>query len=115
MHCIQRVIGKQRDAATVLKNKLFQGEVVWNNDRMGKLQSATLRRLMNKEVTQKPTRQSILSKRKEIELVKFKVMLLCQEKTRKIAILRNKTRTSKTLYDENCLKSELNHLIFNYV
>lgn len=106
MHNIQRATFKKREIATVLKDKVNIGEVFWNQNRLGRHESATLRRLMNKETAQKPTRESILSKRKEIELVKFRVLLLCQEKSRKIALLRHKTETSKTLYDKNSVKSE---------
>lgn len=105
MHNIQRMTYKQREDATLLKQRVFQGEIGMNENRMGRLQSATLRRLMNKEITQKPSRQTILSRRKEIELVKFRVLLLYQEKSRKISLLRSKTQCSKTLYDENLTKS----------
>lgn len=107
MHNIQRMILKQREDATVLKQRIMQGEIGMNESRVGRLQSATLRRLMNKEITQKPDQQAILSKKKEIELAKFKVLLLSQEKSRKIALVRSKTQTSKTLYDENVMKSKL--------
>lgn len=109
MHNIQRITIKQREAATLLKENLVQGEIGLNENRT-KHQSATIRRLMNKEIGQKPSRQSILCRKKEIELVKFRVLLLCQEKSRKIVILRNKTQTSKTFYDANCIKSKF---IFN--
>jgi len=110
MHNIQRVTSKQREAATLLKEKVVQGEICLNENRTGRHQSATIRRLMNKEIGQKPSRQSIICRRKEIELVKFRVLLLCQEKSRKIVILRNKTLTSKTFYDANYIKSKF---IFN--
>lgn len=106
MHSIQRMTCKQRDDASILKEKVFHGKISMNENRTGRLHSATLRRLMNKETTQKPSRQTILSKRKEIELVKFRVLLLGQEKSRKIALVRNKTQTSKTLYQENLEKSK---------
>lgn len=104
MHFIQRITIKQQEAATLLKNKVIRGEI---NEKQNKHQSATLRRLMNEEVTHKPSRQIILSKKKEIELMRFRVILLYQEKSRKIVLLRNKTQNRKTLYDENCLKSKL--------
>jgi len=110
MHSIQRITSKQREAATLLKEKVIQGEIGLNENRTGRHQSATIRRLMNKEITQKPSRQSILCRRKEIELVKCRVLLLCQEKSRKIILLRNKTQTSKTFYDANFIKSKF---IFN--
>lgn len=106
MHSVQRMTCKQRDDASLLKEKVFQGKISINENRMGRLQSATLRRLMNKETTQKPSRQTILSRRKEIELVKSRVLLLGQEKSRKISLVRNKTQTSKTLYQENSVKSK---------
>ncbi|KAF0756235.1 UV radiation resistance associated protein, partial [Aphis craccivora] len=105
MHNIQRITSKQREAATLLKEKVIQGEIGLNENRTGRHQSATIRRLMNKEIAQKPSRQSILCRRKEIELVKFRVLLLCQEKSRKIILLRNKTQTSKTFYDANFSKN----------
>lgn len=113
MHSIQRITSKQRESATLLKEKIIQGDISLNESRIGRHQSATIRRLMNKEITQKPSRQSILSRRKEIELAKFKVLLLNQEKSRKIALIRNKTETSKTLYDENVSKSKFNNFIFS--
>ncbi|XP_022182663.1 UV radiation resistance associated protein [Myzus persicae] len=117
MHSIQRITSKQREAATLLKEKVVQGEIGLNENRTGRHQSATIRRLMNKEISQKPSRQSILCRRKEIELVKFRVLLLCQEKSRKIVILRNKTQTSKTFYDANCIKNskliEMNETLCN--
>lgn len=61
---------------------------------------------MSPENIQKPSRQSILSKKKQIELVKFRVLLLNQEKVRKVGVIRHKTLTSKTLYEENALKSK---------
>lgn len=108
MHNIQRITNKQRDAAALLKERIIQGEIGWNDDRSKKLQSATLRRLMGQDMNQKPLRQNIIAKKKEIELIKFKVMLLNQEKSRKVALLRHKTETSKTMYDENSLRSKLN-------
>lgn len=113
MHSIQRITSKQREEATILKEKVIQGEIGWRDNRSGRHQSATLRRLMNKEITQKPSQQCILSRRKEIELVKFRVLLLCQEKSRKIALLRNKSQTSKILYDENSVKSK-KHFYFYF-
>uniref|UniRef100_A0A2S2QRN7 UV radiation resistance-associated protein n=1 Tax=Sipha flava TaxID=143950 RepID=A0A2S2QRN7_9HEMI len=116
MHSIQRITSKQREKATLLKEKVIQGEISWKDNRTGRHQSATLRRLMNKEATQKPSQQSIMSRKKEIELIKFRVLLLCQEKSRKIALLRNKTQTSKEFYDENCTKNcklkEMNEKLF---
>lgn len=106
MHNIQRMTYKQREDASLLKDQVFQGKINIGDNRSGRLQSATLRRLMNKEITQKPSRQTILSRRKEIELVKFRVLLLCQEKSRKTLLLRNKTQASKTLYHENFIKSK---------
>lgn len=97
---------KQREDASLLKEKVFHGKTSMSDNRTGRLQSATLRRLMNKETTEKPSRQTILSRRKEIELVKFRVLLLGQEKSRKISLVRNKTQTSKTLYQENLVKSK---------
>jgi len=99
MHSIQRITIKQREAANLLKQKVILGEINWNKNQNH--QSATIRRLMNKEVIQKPSRQCILSKRKEIETVKFNVLLLSQEKSRKISLIRNKTQTTKSLYEEN--------------
>jgi hypothetical protein len=112
MHSIQRITSKQREKATLLKEKVIQGEISWKDNRTGRHQSATLRRLMNKEATQKPSQQSIMSRKKEIELIKFRVLLLCQEKSRKIALLRNKTQTSKEFYDENCTKSNMQFYLF---
>jgi len=112
IHNIQRITNKQRGAAILLKDKVIQGEIGWNGDFMKKHQSATLRRLMSKEESHKPSRQIILSKRKEIELVKFRVLLLNQEKFRKIALLRHKTQTNKTLYSENSIKSKFHYYIF---
>jgi len=108
MHGIQRITIKQKEAANILKQKVIQGEINWNNTNE-KHQSATIRRLMNKEIAQKPSRQSILLKRKEIERVKFNVLLLSQEKTRKILLLRNKSQTSKSLYEDNYRKSMTKH------
>jgi len=116
IHNIQRITNKQRGAAILLKDKVIQGEIGWNGDFMKKHQSATLRRLMSKEESHKPSRQIILSKRKEIELVKFRVLLLNQEKSRKIALLRHKTQTNKTLYSENSIKkkelTEMNEILY---
>lgn len=106
MHSIQRLTSQQKTAASLLKDKISQGEIVWNENAAGKHQSATIRKLMSKEISSKPTRQSILSKKKEIELVKCRVLLLSQEKFRKISILRNKTELSKTLYEQNSVKSK---------
>jgi len=99
LHSIQRITVKQREAANLLKQKIVQGEINWNKTH--KHQSATIRRLMNKEVTQKSSRQCILSKRKDIEKVKFNVLLLSQEKSRKIVFLRNKTQIMKSFFEEN--------------
>lgn len=106
MHSVQRITSKQKKAASLLKDKVSQGEIAWNDNSTGRHQSATIRKLMSKEISPKPSRQSILSKIKEIELVKFRVLLLCQEKSRKIAILRNKTQLSKALYEQNSVKSK---------
>lgn len=106
IHNIQLSTNTQRHAATVLKDKISQGEISWNQS--NKFHSATLRRLMNQKNIQKPSQECILSKKKEIELVKFRVMLLNQEKARKIANIRHKTERSKSLYDENVLKSKFN-------
>lgn len=106
MHGIQRITSKQREEASLLKDKVSQGAITLNGNSVGKHQSATIRKLMNKEISLKPSRQSVLSKRKEIELVKCRVLLLCQEKSRKIAILRNKTQLSKTLYEQNSVTSK---------
>lgn len=113
MHEIQRKTSEKRNAATLLKETTMQGEINKNDNRAGRPQSATLRRLLNKEITQKPPRQNIFSRKKEIELVKFRVLLLCQEKSRKIALLRHKTQSNKTLYDENDTKSKICSY-FNY-
>lgn len=113
MHSIQRIASKQREAASLLKEKVIHGEIGGNDNRLGRHQSATIRRLMNREITEKPSRESILTKKKEIELIKFKVLLLNQEKARKIALIRNKTQTSKNLYDENIIKSKFK-IIFYY-
>lgn len=107
MHNIQRLMIKQREAANILKEKIIRGDINSNDNQMGRHQSATIRRLMNKENTQKPSRESIIAIKKEIELAKYRVMLLNQEKARKIAIIRNKSQTCKKLYDENTKKSKL--------
>ncbi|XP_050531128.1 UV radiation resistance-associated protein [Daktulosphaira vitifoliae] len=107
MHSIQRETKKQRDAASLLKDKAIQGDINWHDSKTGRLQSATLRRIMGQDVGQKPSWQNILSKKKEIELVKFRVLLLNQEKTRKIALLRHKTQFSKQLYDDNFDKKNM--------
>lgn len=107
MHSVQRITLKQREMANLLKQKIIQGEINWNN-KTQKHQSATIRRLMNKEVTQKPSRQCILSKKKDIEKVKFNVLLLSQEKSRKIVFLRNKTQVMKLLFEENFVRSMMN-------
>lgn len=108
MHIIQRLTIKQQQSATLLKNNVFHGEI---NENRKLHQSNTLRRLMNKKSTLKPSRQIILSKKKEIELVKFRVLLLSQEKTRRVIILRNKTKISIELYDDNCIKSKIDFYI----
>ncbi|XP_050438446.1 UV radiation resistance-associated protein [Adelges cooleyi] len=105
MHSIQRKTVEKKEAASILKDKAIQGEINWNKNRTARHQSATLRRIMAKDVGQKPSRENILSRKKEIELVKFRVLLLNQEKTRKISLLRHKTEASKLLYNENCIKS----------
>jgi len=108
MHSVQRITIKQREAANLLKQKVILGEINWNKNHWNENhQSATIRRLMNKEVVQKPSRQCILSKRKEIETAKFNVILLSQEKSRKVSLIRNKTRTTKLLYEENYITSML--------
>lgn len=104
MHIIQRLTIKQQQAAKLLKNNVFHGEI---NENRKLHESTTLRRLMNKKTSHKPSRHIILSKKKEIELVKFRVLLLSQEKTRRVIILRNKTKISIKLYDDNCIKSKI--------
>lgn len=94
---------KQRQAAAVLKEKISQGEISSNDNNSNKFHSATLRRLMHQENIQKPSREAVLAKKKEIEVLKFRVMLLSQEKARSLASIRQKTEILKTLQDENVL------------
>lgn len=114
MHNIQRLVIKQREAANALKEKIIKGDINSKDNQAGRHQSATIRRLMNKENTQKPSQESIIAIKKEIELAKYRVMLLNQEKTRKVGIIRYKSQTCKKIYDENSKKSKLNFNIFYY-
>ena len=67
-------------AAQSLRDKISAGGFTANESR----ENAVLRRLLNKSRPKAPERQELLRVRKEVELVRFRVTILSQEKSRKI-------------------------------
>ncbi|GLG95922.1 UV radiation resistance associated protein, partial [Gryllus bimaculatus] len=97
LHTIQQAIKKQRSAAQVLREKISVGRYTPPESR----ESATLRRLLNKSRPQAPQRQEVQKIKREIEMTKFRVEMLAQERSRKIAEL-------QALEKSKALLSEIN-------
>ncbi|XP_073986915.1 UV-resistance associated gene isoform X3 [Rhodnius prolixus] len=86
LHSLQQTVRKRSAAATVLKEQIMAGcldnqhfsGTATNKGR----ESLALRRLMSKPAQVRPQPKEILEVRKEIELLKFRLQLLSQEKER---------------------------------
>lgn len=84
LHTVQQAIKQQTQAAASLRERISAGSL---NTAPEQRESAMLRRLLNRS-RPKPQRQEIMRIKKEIELVKFRIQLLTQEKNRRLMELR---------------------------
>lgn len=97
LHTIQQVIKKQMLAAQNLREKISVGGFTTNESR----ENAVLRCLLNKNRPKAPERQELLRVRKDMELVRFRVLMLSYEKSRKQAEVRQLEKMKSTLSETN--------------
>jgi hypothetical protein len=100
---MQHAIKKQASAAVSLRERISAGNNSQERNESGR-ESKTLRRLlgMNKN---KPSPRELLAVKREIELVRFKVQLLAQEKDRGQGGLRKLSSLKDALIERNQEKS----------
>lgn len=97
LHTIQQAIKKQMQAAQNLRDKISAGGFTANESR----ENAVLRRLLNKSRPKAPERQELLRVRKQVELFRFRVTTLSQEKSRKQSELQQLLKTKVNLLEAN--------------
>ena len=84
-------------AAQSLRDKISAGGFTANETR----ENAVLRRLLNKSRPKAPERQELLRARKAVELVRFRVSTLSQERSRKQSELYQLEKTKTHLMEIN--------------
>nr|XP_018913944.1 PREDICTED: UV radiation resistance-associated gene protein [Bemisia tabaci] len=100
IHEVQQEIKKQTEVAENLRKQILMGGPQLSGTEVRE-PSRTLRKLLNQSEPQRPQQHEILAVKKDIELVKFRVQLLSQEKSRKLAELRRLSQRKNTLYESN--------------
>lgn len=84
-------------AAQNLREKISVGGFTTSESR----ENAVLRCLLNKSHPKAPERQELLRVKKDMELVRFRVLMLSYEKSRKQAEVRQLEKMKSTLFETN--------------
>ncbi|KAK9511035.1 hypothetical protein O3M35_005684 [Rhynocoris fuscipes] len=109
LHSLQQTVRNRTAASVLLKEQImsgsFDGERMAGNSSNKGRESLALRRLMSKPTQSRPQPQQILAVKKEIELLKFRLELLTQEKDRCELTVRQLINKKQDLSNENQVKS----------
>lgn len=100
LHSIQRSMKELTEESVSLHNKIVLGE--FPDDRLQiKESSAFLRKLLNQTKPVKVSHEQILNIKKNIEIVKFRVQLLQEKKSHKLAELKKHKAVRDRIIETN--------------
>lgn len=101
LHSVQRTIKELSEEACTLHDKILSGDYIINNKEIIRESSPFLRKLLNQSKPDKRSNQETIEIKKNIEITKFRVQLLQEEKSRILTKLQTLVEKKMRLNENN--------------